>query len=387
MFDHHVDLPVDGSFDPHVLPSHGGVYLIADEQDRPILLASCESLRRVVVNRLASPPPDQKSKRANLGEIARRVSWRPTFSRFETAWAYWQAARTLNPAGYRKMIAFGPAWFLCVNLADRTPRFQAVREVASADVQGVGPFPTRRDAEEWQHMLEDAFDLCRYYHILEQTPHGQACAYFDMGKCPAPCNGSISLEVYRQMMADALAFSSGRREPRLTVLQDSMQAAVKSLAFEKAASIRQTFERASTLAEKPQYRHVCDLASCCWLIIQRGGPARRSEKTAMVQPFFVRRGVIEVGEPAAIADLDAVVPQWLAQCGACCVFPPRSTDEQVARWEALWLVSKFLFQAERAPGLLYRFDLLPERQTLVRAIRGRFSAEDEVEQSGVPEVD
>ncbi|HVP11895.1 MAG TPA: hypothetical protein VMV94_12005 [Phycisphaerae bacterium] len=377
MFDHHIDLPADGSFDARCLPTHGGVYLITDEQDRPILLTSCENLRRVVVNRLAAPPPDQKSKRANLGEIARHIHWRPTFSRFETAWAHWQAARELNPAGYRETIAFGPAWFLCVNLADRTPRLVPVKETASGGVEAIGPFPTRRDVEEWQHMLEDAFDLCRYYHILEQAPHGQACAYFDMGKCPAPCNGSIPLEAYRRMMADALAFSAGHRQPRLAVLQESMQAAARSLAFEKAASIRQTLDRAAALAEKPQYRHVCDLASCCWLAIQRGGPARRSEKTALVKPFFIRSGAVEVGGPFSLADIDGAVPQWLAQCGRCCVLPPRSVDEQTARWEVLWLVSKFLFQAERAPGLLYRFDQLPDAAALSGAIRERFMATDE----------
>jgi hypothetical protein len=386
MFDHHIDLPVDGSFDARALPAHGGVYLIADEHDRPILLASCENLRRVVLNRLASPPPDQKSKRTDLAQIARHVHWRATFSRFETAWAHWQEARVLNPSSYRKIIAFGPAWFLCANLADRTPRLQAVRELASADVQGVGPFPTRRDTEEWLHMLEDAFDLCRYYHILEQAPHGQPCAYFDMDKCPAPCNGSISLEVYRQMMAEALAFSAGRRQARLTVLQDSMQAAAKALAFEKAASIRQTSERAAALPDKPQYRQVCDLASCCWLIVQRGGPARRSEKNALVKPFFVRRGVVEVGEPVALADIGSAVPQWLARCGRCCVLPPRSPDEQTTRWEAIWLVSKFLFQAERAPGLFYRFDQLPGHPALVRAVQDRFSAAEDEQRADSPEV-
>ena len=284
----------------------------------------------------------------------------------------------MNPSGYRKIIAFRPAWFLCANLSDRTPRLQAVQEIDPA-AQGVGPFATRRDAEEWLHMLEDAFDLCRYYQILEQAPHGQACAYFDMGKCPAPCNGSISLKIYRQMVAEALAFSAGQRGPRLAVLQDSMQAAAKALAFEKAAAIRQTFERASALADKPPYRHVCDIASCCWLVVQRGGPARRSEKTLLVKPFFIRRGVVELGGPAALAEVEAAIPRWLAQCGCCSVLPAQSADEQIARSEALWLVSKFLFQGERAPGLFYRFDRMPDAAALVQAVRERFLAvEDEV---------
>ncbi|MFH1418591.1 MAG: hypothetical protein ABII12_09950 [Planctomycetota bacterium] len=54
MFDQHLDLGADGSLDARSLPTHGGVYLLADTDDRPILLASCENLRRAVSNRLAA---------------------------------------------------------------------------------------------------------------------------------------------------------------------------------------------------------------------------------------------------------------------------------------------------------------------------------------------
>ena len=37
-------------------------------------------------------------------------------------------------------------------------------------------------------------DLCRKHDILVQAPTGQACVYHEMGRCPAPCDGSMTLE-------------------------------------------------------------------------------------------------------------------------------------------------------------------------------------------------
>jgi hypothetical protein len=321
---------------------------------------------------LGAPPPGEKSRRTNLSEVAARVYWRDTFSRFETAWAHWQVARVLDPKGYRKTIAFPPVWFLRVYTGARTPRFMPVRAFRADGAHTLGPLATRHDADEWLHMLEDLFDLCRYDGILEQAPHGRACAYFEMGKCPAPCDGTISIEAYQQMITEAIRFSSGDSEPRFSALREAMHAAARDQAFEKAAAIRQTAERASATVKKREYRHLADLSACCWLIIQRGGPARRAAKNLRVKPFFVRSGLLEPGDPVTLADLESAVPCWLACCGRCSVLVPSSQAEQTARCEVLWLVAKFLFQAERAPGLFYRFDQLPDAERLVREIRERF---------------
>ncbi len=373
LLDHHLELGRDGSIDTRALPAHGGVYLIADPDDRPILLASGQNLRRLVVNRLAAPPPDRKSKRTNLAQIAGRIHWRESFSRFETALAHWQIARVLNPEGYRREVAFPAAWFLRVDPASRTPQFLPRRELPTDQDRYVGPFATRRDAETWVHLLEDLFDLCRYHQVLEQTPHGQPCAYFEMGKCPAPCDGSIPLEAYRRSVTAAAAFSAGDHQPRLAALRESMQAAAKALSFEKAASLRQTIDSATAATKRPEYQHLTDLSNCCWLICQRGGPPRRTAPNILVKPFFIRRGAVEVGEPVRLADLESSIPSWLACCGPCSPLPPRSPDEQRARCEALWLVSKFLFQQEYAPGLFYRFDRLPTADHLTQALRRRFT--------------
>ena len=374
----------DGVLDARALPTHGGVFLIEDRDGRLVLLASAENLRRVVGGRLTSPPPDQRTKRANLAEVAACVRWRSTFSRFETTLEYWRLARVFDPQGYRRQIGFGPAWFLRVEVTERTPRFEVVNAFQADGARCFGPFATRQDADEWVHLLEDLFDLCRYHPILVQAPAGQACAYAEMGKCPAPCNGSISLEDYRRMVIEAADFTAGNHQPRPAALRATMAAAAADLAFEKAAALRQTIERAEAVVKKPAFRLLAELPRLCWLVVQRGGPRRRSARNALVKPFHIRTGAIEVGEAVKLDGIEAAVPAWLNGCQAGAIPLPASKDEQTARCEVLWLVSKFLFQGEKAPGLFLRFDQLPDAAGLADLVRRAVSRSDEATEQEPP---
>src|SRR5947207_15818153 len=69
----------------------------------------------------------------------------------------------------------------------------------------VGPVEDKHAAARLIELVEDLFDLCRYYNILLESPRGKACAYKEMGKCPAPCDGSIGIEHYRRMVEWSLS--------------------------------------------------------------------------------------------------------------------------------------------------------------------------------------
>lgn len=402
LFDHCLERGADGAMPIPALPPHGGVYLVADSSDRPILLSMAENLRRAVAGRLsppndapvparpgnagtdpATPPPSPAasgSRRLNLAEIASRVYWRPTHGRFETALAHWEAARALNPRTYRSELSFGPSYFLRVDPGERLPRFTASAEIAADAAQYTGPFATRRDTEGFIQVLEDAFDLCRYHHVLEQAPHGQACAYFEMGRCPAPCDGSIPLSEYRSTIAQAAAFAAGDHQPQLEHLRGCMQRAAADLQFEKAAALRQTIERAESAVRRVEHRFVDDLSRFRWLVIQRAGPRRTSRRACRVRPYWVNQGALTPGEPVAIADLEAALPLWLDAAGKgrndrpTGTLPPVLAGDADARrrTELIWLVSRFLFMDDRAPGLFLRCDRLPSADALHSRIVERF---------------
>ena len=372
LLDHCVDL----SGAPAALsgiPTCGGVYVVADRDGRPVFASHGQNLRRVVVGRLSEPAGDGPSRRLNLSEIAGFVAWRTTSSRFETAVEFWRLMRRYDPSGYRKQMGFGRAWYVGVRPDDRLPRFVSVADLRDDRARFAGPFATRRTAEAWVRMLEDVFDLCRYFDILEKTPDGEPCAYFEMGKCPAPCDGSLPLSDYRRMVTEALDFTLGDREPALARLRTAMQQASAFLAFERAAAIRKTIEQAETLIARPEQAHVADPRTARYLSVQRAGPARRKPESALVKPFYAVGGVIEAGVPVAVGDVHSAAEDWIRNGLALSPIPARTRLERDRRSEGLWLIARFLFQGDRAPGVFLRLDAAVNSETGAQRVRGKFA--------------
>ncbi len=387
------------------LPGVGGVYLLTDAEDRIIQLASAGNLRRALQVRLAPPTEGEAQpagvptrKRADLRQIVRKIRWRTAHSAFEISYEYWRLARALLPDGYLKQVAFGPAWFAHVDPTAEIPRFVVGKVLRSPPGIDLGPFFTNADATRFVQVLEDGFDLCRYHHILEQAPRGTACAYFDMGKCPAPCDGSIPMTRYREMIADALAFAAGERKPTYERCEAGMREAAARQAYEHAGKLKQRLERLREIEHK-SFAQAAPIERFNYLIVQRGGGRTR------VRPFFVRGGAIAPGEAVSLKQLETVAGRWIEATRAASggtgrlsdqaygptswsmppgaantgqvresaghpLAAPLSFDRQ-ALSEQIWLVSHFLGKKE-PPGLFVRADRLPPADELPRMIRERF---------------
>ncbi len=330
-------------------PAGGGVYLLTDADDRFVQLASAGSLRRALRVRLLEPEVADAEeanvagtarKRARLAEIVRTIRWEPASSPFEIMWRYLEIAREMLPDAYREHVAFSPAWFVGVNVNTEFPRFE-IRKILRDGDDHLGPFATRNDATRFIQILEDAFDLCRYYDILQQAPHGEACAYYEMGKCPAPCDGTVSMESYRAQIRAAWDFAAGDRRPHLDALEQRMRQAAADLAFERAAAIKQQRERIGGL-EHRNYRHVRDIAECRYLVVQRGSTRTR------VKPFFVRPEGIEPGEEIPLKQIAQHAPAWIAQLQSA--WSPPVPLDSIHRSELHWLLCHFL-QKREPPGI------------------------------------
>ena len=145
------------------------------------------------------------------------------------------------------MVGFRPAWFVHVNPQTNFPRYIKTIDLSRAGVIA-GPVADKHAAARLIALLEDAFDLCRYYQILVEAPHGRACAYKEMGKCPAPCDGSISMEQYHRMIqhsVDTLADPA----PAVREQESRMRAAAADLHFESAAKIKAFADQLSQLGK------------------------------------------------------------------------------------------------------------------------------------------
>ena len=121
-----------------------------------------------------------------------------------------------------------------------------------------------------------------------------------MGKCPAPCDGSISIEQYQRMIqwsADTLA------DPREMIRQQiqRMQEASAELRFETAAKIKSFIEQLSQLGKGP-FRHARPLRDFAYVAIQPG-PAARSAKLFLILPGLIEEIADLLNEPARPSEI------------------------------------------------------------------------------------
>lgn len=282
-------------------PAKWAVYLMADADDRPVQLLCVRNLRYSLKRRLgAADPESPRSKRVDYRAVVRKVHWRRVDSRFEADVVYLDAAREFFPQSYRGMTGFQPAWFVHVDSDAPFPRYTRTTDLRARPGAIIGPVEDKLAAGKLIEEIADWFDLCRYYNILQASPHGVACAYKEMGKCPAPCDGSISMEQYRGLVQWSAGSIVAPAE-LIAQTKSRMQHAAEAQRYESAAKIKSFLDSISKLGKGP-LRHLRRLEDFRFVSLQRGG----RDGTAKV--FLITPGNIDeiaglVGEPERLMEI------------------------------------------------------------------------------------
>lgn len=223
------------------LPNSPAVYLLIDEHERPVQLLSTQQLRRVLISRLTDEQREARGQ-ADLAAVVRGVRYRVVSGAFEARWWYWRLMRQMAPHEYRKQVSFGPAWFLHVDFGSRVPELRVTERVWRDTGEFLGPFDTRAATQRVLEGMWDLFDLCRYPEQVRRSPRGTRCAYAEMGRCDAPCDGSVPLEPYIERCRAAWAFALGGARQWCEWAEGEMQAAAAGLEFERAGLLKGQLE-------------------------------------------------------------------------------------------------------------------------------------------------
>jgi SAM-dependent methyltransferase len=264
------------------IPAKRGVALLLARDDQPILLLPAADMRSRIRNRLRNPSQEELSRMADLAAITTRICWLRTFSHFETDWAYLELARAIWPRTYRELLSIKPPWFVHVDADEETPHFRRGRNVLDKPGIKIGPFPTAKAAEAYIEIIEEVFDLCRQPHCLAEAPNAAPCTYGQMNRCLRPCDGTISMEDYRQVVREAAEFAAGRREPTRERIEGEMKQAAGKLDYERAARCKSRLERMAQL-DRPDFALARRLESHLWLVCQPG-PTFHQAKAWAVAP-------------------------------------------------------------------------------------------------------
>lgn len=357
IFTHQIDFDPAGDFEAFLksVPARWVVYLMSDGDGQPIQLLCVRNLRASLKRRLGGEETVGPTRKINYRELVRRISWRAVDSVFEADWQYYEHARQLFPDTYGGMSGFRKTWWIHVDPQATHPRYTKTNDPTAGIGRYFGPIEDKHGAGKLVEHIEALFDLCRDYRLLTQAPHGGPCAWKQMGKCVGPCDGTISLEVYRQLIAysaDVLADPHGAIERET----QRMHAAAAALAFESAGAIKQYIDQLSRLT-KASARRMRPLEQFKYLSVQPGPQPGKAKL------FLILPGRIE--EVAGLIDAPGLVSDILRQVLARAAEPMGRLDHAAA--ERMSIVANHLF-SPRHGGVFLPLDELTDR-TLAKAWR------------------
>ena len=347
LFDGQVD--VAGVMSPEQLalvPAKRGVLALLADDGAPILLLTAADMRSRLRNRLTAPDEDKPGRSADLRTVTRKVLYTLAPSHFAADLRYAELARAIWPERYASMLAWKPAWFVHIDLDERFPHVVRTREIGSRPGRYIGPFGAARHAERFATLIVEAFDLCRDIRTLRQAPNAQPCAYAQMGRCPSPCDGSMSMSAYIRLAGEALAFARDRSEALPDALGREMRRAAEALEFERAAGLKKRIGRLGEFGAAA-FAQAQPLERFNFVIIQPSGSVRRAEAFIACGPAIVAAATVDY--PTKGEQLDALAAQASALA------------RQPRRWDRFGrlmagLVGRYLFSSARRRGVMVRWD-------------------------------
>ncbi len=324
------------------LPGCPAVVLFLDQDRRPVQLLTTQQLKRLAISRLTNQnrPP---AGRADLAAVVRALRWRRIYCPFEGRWWYYRLARVLYPDDYRKRIGFGPAWFLWLDRRRSVPELRVTERIWTLPGDFVGPWPAQKACRAALDGLIDLFDLCREPQQVRRAPAGQRCSYADMGRCDAPCDGSVPLDAYVDRACAAWRFAGGGVADWIAQADRHMQEAAARQHYERAALLKEQIAFARRWTDRWADAVCTADQMTCLLVI----PATRRKACKL---FLFRRGHLIDGPLLPLVRLIPATRSWAAQTLS---EPLPDLDPQV-RMEQTWLVAHFLQHRESQSALIER---------------------------------
>ncbi len=265
------------------LPDKPGVYLMHDKEDHIIYVGKAVVLK----NRVRQYFQKSRNVSPKIARMIEQIAWFEyivTDSELEALVLECNLIKEHNPK-YNTMLKDGKGYpFLKATIQEDFPRFVLARQMKRDGAKYFGPFTSGAAIRDTIELLNKLFHLRNCRKVLPRdVGKERPCLYHQMGQCPAPCQGSVGREEYRENFQKALSFLNGNTKEVMKDLQQKMEQLAQNMQFEEAAvyrdlidSVRQVTERQKITSDDQEDRDIIAIA--------------RNEDEAVVQVFFIRGG-------------------------------------------------------------------------------------------------
>jgi len=224
---------------PGTIPDAPGVYRFRDPSGRVIYVGKAKSLR----SRLNSYFADTWSLHARTQQMvttASAVDWVTVSSEVEALQLEFSWIKEFDPRFNVKYRDDKSYPFLAVTLNEEYPRLQVMRGAKRKGVRYFGPYSHAWAIRETLDLLLRVFPArtCSSGVFKRAGQIGRPCLLGYIGKCSAPCVGTVSADEHRAIVDDFCDFMAGRTDAFVRKLEVQMLAASQELEFERAARLR-----------------------------------------------------------------------------------------------------------------------------------------------------
>ncbi|MGN0429720.1 MAG: excinuclease ABC subunit UvrC [Acetatifactor sp.] len=265
------------------LPNEPGVYIMRDEKDVILYVGKAVNLH----NRVRS------YFRSNIGRgpaidkmvsLIARFEYIVTDSELEALVLENNLIKEYSPK-YNTLLKDDKTYpYIKVTLGEDYPRILFSRTMKKDKSRYFGPFSSATAVKDTIELLNKIFSLRTCNRNLPRDMGlERPCLNYHIKQCPAPCQGYISREAYREKIAAALEFLNGNQGPIQKELEAKMKEAAENMEFEEAARYRDLLESIRQVTQKQKITGGIGEDKDILALYQ-------DEGEAVVQVFFVRNG-------------------------------------------------------------------------------------------------
>ncbi|MCO8276310.1 excinuclease ABC subunit UvrC [Actinoplanes sp. TRM 88003] len=224
---------------PGTVPESPGVYRFRDPGGRVIYVGKAKNLR----NRLNSYFADTWSLHARTQQMvttASSVDWVTVGTEVEALQLEFSWIKEFDPRFNVKYRDDKSYPFLAVTLNEEFPRLQVMRGAKRKGVRYFGPYSHAWAIRETLDLLLRVFPArtCSSGVFKRSGQIGRPCLLGYIGKCSAPCVGTVTADQHRAIVDDFCDFMAGKTDTFVKRLERDMMQASEELNFEHAARLR-----------------------------------------------------------------------------------------------------------------------------------------------------
>ena len=267
------------------LPEQPGVYLMHSATDEIIYVGKAINLKNRVRQYFQSGR-NRSPKIEKMITLIRYFEYIVTDSELEALVLENNLIKEYAPK-YNTMLTDDKTYpFIKVTVGESYPRILLTRQMKRDGAKYFGPFTSAGAVRDTIDLLQKLYHIRTCSRKLpKETGLERPCLYYQMKQCPAPCQGYISEEDYRQSVQGVLEFLNGNTRPVVMQLEEKMQAAAAEFEFEQAAQYRDLIDSIQHIAGKQRITNPNSVTvdrDVVAMAVQNG--------EAVVAIFFIRNG-------------------------------------------------------------------------------------------------